>query len=53
LLLKREEELHIPEDLMVREVKYIMEITGSGSLISLSLPGRGLGVLPSCEPSFR
>jgi len=31
LLLKKEEELHIPEDLTVREGRYIMEITGSKS----------------------
>jgi len=29
LFLKREEGLHIPEDLVVREGRYVMEITGS------------------------
>ena len=37
---------------MVREGRYATEVTASGSLGSLSLPGRGVGVLPSREPSF-
>jgi len=52
-LLKREEELHIPEDPTVREGRYVTEITGSDSLGSLSLPGRGVGVLLSHAPSFK
>ena len=39
MLLRREEELHIPEDLTVREERYSTEVTGSGSVSSLSLSG--------------
>ena len=54
-LLKREEELHIPEDLTVREGRYGMEVMGSVSFGPLSLwqPDRGVGVLPSHAPSFK
>ena len=45
---KREEELRIPEDLTVREGRYITEDTSSGcarsSLLSYAA-GRGVGVL--------
>ena len=45
---KREEELHIPEDLTVREGRYITKDTSSGCARSFSLSlaaGRGVGVL--------
>ena len=45
---KREEELHIPEDLTVREGRYVTEDTSSGCAWSSSLSlaaGRGVGVL--------
>ena len=38
LLLKIEEELHIPEDLTVREGRYVTEITGSGCLSLTARP---------------
>jgi len=37
LLLKKEEELHIPEDLTVGEGRYVTEVMGSGSFDCLSL----------------
>ena len=47
---KREEELRIAEDLMVREGRYIMEDTSSGCARSFCFC-RGVGVLPSRAPS--